>query len=62
ESIAWADEHGVKRMSLQVLETNEKAIQLYQRLGFETEGVLKQDKLLSDGNYYSTIVMGRFAK
>lgn len=62
EAIAWADEHGVKKMTLQVLETNEKAIELYQRLGFETEGVLKQDKLLSDGNYYSTIVMGRFAK
>ena len=62
ESIAWADEQGVKKMTLHVLETNEKAIGLYQRLGFETEGVLKQDKLLSDGSYYSTIVMGRFAK
>jgi ribosomal protein S18 acetylase RimI-like enzyme len=43
-----------------VLETNDKAIRLYQNYGFEVEGVLKKDKLLSDGNYYNTIVMGRF--
>lgn len=60
ESIAWADRTGVKKMTLHVLETNEKAIRLYERLGFEVEGVLKQDKLLSDGNYYNTIVMGRY--
>ncbi len=50
----------MKKMALHVLETNEKAIRLYERLGFEVEGVLKQDKLLSDGNYYNTIVMGRY--
>ena len=60
ESIAWADSTGIKKMTLHVLETNEKAFRLYQNLGFEIEGVLKKDKLLSDGNYYNTIVMGRF--
>lgn len=29
QSIQWADENEVKKISLQVLETNEKAIQLY---------------------------------
>ena len=42
-----------------MLETNEKAIQLYQKLGFELEGILKNDKRLSDGKYYNTVVMGR---
>jgi ribosomal protein S18 acetylase RimI-like enzyme len=59
QSIAWAEETGLKKMTLRVLETNRKAIELYTSLGFEVEGVLKYDKLLSDGHYYSTIVRGR---
>ncbi|MFZ3199345.1 MAG: GNAT family N-acetyltransferase [Bacillus mycoides] len=60
QSIQWADENEVKKISLQVLETNEKAIQLYKKLGLEVEGILKNDKKLSDGKYYNTVVMGRF--
>ncbi|UOB76599.1 GNAT family N-acetyltransferase [Bacillus sp. ZJS3] len=59
QSIHWADENEIKRISLQVLETNEKAVQLYKELGFEVEGILKNDKRLSDGKYYNTVVMGR---
>ncbi|MDM5433648.1 GNAT family N-acetyltransferase [Bacillus hominis] len=60
QSISWSEENDVKKISLQVLETNEKAIQLYKKLGFEVEGILKNDKRLSDGKYYNTVVMGRF--
>lgn len=60
ESVAWADANGIKKMTLSVLETNDNAIKLYKKLGFEIEGVLKHDKLLSDGNYYDTIIMGRW--
>ncbi|WP_391557801.1 GNAT family N-acetyltransferase, partial [Robertmurraya sp.] len=60
ESITWADFNGVKKMNLYVLEINTKAIQLYEKFGFTVEGVLKNDKLLSDGKYYNTIVMGRW--
>ncbi|MGE7632533.1 N-acetyltransferase family protein [Bacillus paramycoides] len=60
KSINWADANEVKKIALQVLETNDKAIQLYKKLGFEVEGVLKNDKRLSDGKYYNTVVMGRF--
>ncbi|PFG05389.1 GNAT family N-acetyltransferase [Bacillus sp. es.034] len=60
ESISWADENDIKKITLNVLETNEKAITLYKNNGFEVEGVLKSDKLLSDGRYYDTVVMGRF--
>ncbi|WP_163854476.1 GNAT family N-acetyltransferase [Paenibacillus elgii] len=60
ESIAWADANGIKKMTLNVLETNDKAVELYKKLGFEVEGLLKNDKILSDGNYYNTIVMGRW--
>ncbi|HDR7686906.1 GNAT family N-acetyltransferase [Bacillus toyonensis] len=60
QSIKWADENAVNKISLQVLETNEKAIHLYKKLGFEVEGILKNDKRLLDGKYYNTVVMGRF--
>jgi ribosomal protein S18 acetylase RimI-like enzyme len=60
ESITWTDSNGIKKITLNVLETNDKAIELYKKLGFEIEGVLKNDKILSDGKYYNTIVMGRF--
>lgn len=59
ESIEWADSNEIKKMNLSVLETNEKAIKLYEKYGFEVEGTLKNDKLLSDGQYYHTILMGR---
>ena len=60
ESLAWADSNGIHKVTLNVLETNEKAKALYEKLGFETEGVLKKDKLLSDGSFYSTVIMGRW--
>ncbi|WHY03104.1 GNAT family N-acetyltransferase [Neobacillus sp. DY30] len=60
ESIQWADTNEIKKINLNVLETNENAIRLYQKYGFEVEGILKNDKLLSDGKYYNTILMGRF--
>ncbi|WLD94352.1 GNAT family N-acetyltransferase [Alkalihalobacillus sp. AL-G] len=60
ESISWADANGIKKIALDVLETNDKAIKLYKKLGFEIEGQLKKDKILSDDQYYDTIMMGRF--
>jgi RimJ/RimL family protein N-acetyltransferase len=62
ECIQWADNNGIKKISLNVLETNEKAVKLYQKYGFEVEGTLKKDKLLSDGKYYNTVLMGRFSQ
>lgn len=59
-SLSWADTNRIKKISLNVPETNERAISLYKTYGFEAEGILKKEKLLSDGNYYNTVVMGRF--
>lgn len=61
QAIAWADKSGIKKMELKVLETNKKAILLYMDMGFKVEGVLRNDKLLSDGRFYDTIVMGRIS-
>ncbi|WP_407268554.1 GNAT family N-acetyltransferase [Radiobacillus sp. PE A8.2] len=60
QSLDWADAVVVKKVTLKVLETNQKAINLYKKYGFEVEGILKKDKILSDGKYYNTIMMGRF--
>ncbi|MBY6035972.1 GNAT family N-acetyltransferase [Fictibacillus nanhaiensis] len=60
ESVHWADSNGINKITLNVLETNDKAIKLYKKYGFEVEGILEQDKKLSDGNYYNTVIMGRF--
>ncbi|MEN1969209.1 GNAT family N-acetyltransferase [Lentibacillus sp. N15] len=60
ESIHWAESNKIKKITLNVIETNDKAIELYKRYGFEVEGILRKDKILSDGNYYNTIVMGKF--
>ncbi|MEK5057930.1 GNAT family N-acetyltransferase [Paenibacillus sp. FSL H7-0326] len=59
ESIRWAESNGIKKISLNVLEINKKAIELYKHNGFEIEGILKNDKVLSDNKFYSTILMGR---
>lgn len=59
-SLHWADRSGVEKVTLTVLETNDKAIELYHSMGFEIEGVLKKDRRHANGEYYDTIVMGRF--
>lgn len=60
QSIQWADSNDIKKITLKVLETNDQAMELYKKYGFEVEGMLRKDKLLSDGNFYNTILMGRF--
>ena len=59
KSVNWADANNIQKITLNVLETNEKAISLYKNSGFKIEGVLQKDKLLSDGNYYNTLLLGR---
>jgi RimJ/RimL family protein N-acetyltransferase len=59
-SIDWAEREGIQKITLSVLETNEKAIRLYEKLGFQREGVLEREKVLSDGKFYNTVLMGRF--
>ncbi|MFX3618689.1 MAG: N-acetyltransferase family protein [Sporolactobacillus sp.] len=60
EALHWADANRIKKIALSVLETNDHAIKLYNKFDFKIEGILKNDKLLSDGKFYHTILMGRF--
>lgn len=56
--IEWAKSNGItKKISLLVREDNERGINLYEKFGFEREGLLKND-ICVNGVYYSTITMG----
>src|SRR5262245_34525446 len=47
----------LNRVWLQVFEYNERAIRCYERVGFQKEGVLRQDNY-REGRYWDTFVMG----
>ena len=57
--LMWADTVGIEKISLTVVQTNTKAIELYKRYGFVEEGLLIKDRIHKDGNYYNTVIMGR---
>jgi [ribosomal protein S5]-alanine N-acetyltransferase len=45
------------RIWLHVYEYNERGIRAYERVGFQREGVLRQDRFY-EGRYWNTLVMG----
>ncbi|OIQ69372.1 mycothiol acetyltransferase [mine drainage metagenome] len=51
-----AQQNGLTRIELQVRVDNENAIELYKKVGFQTEAVLA-DYLFMDGNYYDALQM-----
>ncbi|MBZ9621443.1 GNAT family N-acetyltransferase [Clostridium sp. FP2] len=58
-TLIWADNVGIEKISLTVVEINTKAIQLYKRYGFVQEGLLIKDRIHKDGKYYNSVIMGR---
>lgn len=58
--IEWSETVGIEKITLSVVETNASAIRLYKRFGFVQEGLLVRDRKHKDGNYYNTVIMGRF--
>lgn len=57
--LIWADNVGIEKISLTVVQTNIKAIELYKSYGFIQEGLLIKDRIHKDVNYYNTVIMGR---
>ena len=58
--IQWAASNGITRkISLITREDNAVAIELYEKLGFEKEGLLIKDNLIG-GIYYNSLMMGLF--
>jgi len=58
-AIRWARQRKLKKIVLSVFSTNRKAIALYEKFGFATEGTRKRQFLI-DGKYVDEIMMGRF--
>lgn len=54
----WAGEQGVHRLELTVMVHNERAIGLYQKMGFEIEG-RKKESLLVSGRYVDEYCMAK---
>lgn len=55
---AHARSRGARKLSLRVLGTNAAARRLYERLGFEAEGVLR-DEFLINGRYVDDLLMAK---
>lgn len=54
--ITKAQENGISRIALQVRADNENAIALYKKVGFQTEGVMR-NYMLFDGVFYDGLTM-----
>lgn len=54
----WARKNNVTRLDLTVLELNETAIGLYEKMGFKKEG-LKERAMKIDGEYVNQYYMGK---
>lgn len=54
----WAMDHKLHRLELTVMSHNERAIHLYQKMGFKTEGI-KQDSLWVNGRYVDEYYMAK---
>ncbi len=56
ELMKWAEDKGAEKLWLSVFSTNERAIALYKKLGFEPECV-KRGQFKVNGKYVDEIVM-----
>jgi len=60
ELTEWAKQNPeIEKLSLLVFANNKRAIELYKKTGFKTEGILRKDMKI-DGNYIDSILMYKF--
>lgn len=57
----WALEHTLHRLELTVMRHNERALHLYQKMGYKIEGV-KQDSLWVNGKYVDEYYMAKILR
>jgi len=55
------DQMNIRKISLNVYAFNERAIGCYKKMGFEVEGILKE-QIFRDGKYHDELVMGYLRK
>ena len=59
EGISWARKKGFYRLELGVLSTNEQAMSLYKKFGFQEEGIRKS-RYHIEGTWVDEILMSKF--
>jgi RimJ/RimL family protein N-acetyltransferase len=57
-SIEWAREAGAHKIALQVWPHNTAAIALYEKFGFQREGLLRRHYRRRNGDLWDAIIMG----
>lgn len=55
------EEMNVNKVKLETFSFNERAIKSYEKSGFKTEGILKEE-IFKAGKYYDVVIMSRFNK
>ena len=58
EAIALARQRGLHRVELTVVADNHRAVRLYEKVGFQREGLKRENYLGEDGKYHDEVVMG----
>ena len=54
-----AEEHGVHKVNLETVAENEAAMRLFEKMGFEVEGRIRDSYRGADGGYHDIIAMGK---
>ncbi len=58
--VEWGRQCGLRKIYLRVFAHNDRAIRMYQAMGFVEEGRLKEDVRRGDGAFGDTLVMAKF--
>jgi len=58
QAIALARERRLHRVELTVVADNHRAIRLYEKVGFQREGLKRENYLGEDEKYHDEIIMG----
>lgn len=56
--LLWAAAHGLHRIEIDAFANNTDAIRLYERLGFQHEGLLR-DAISIDGDFVDAVILAR---
>jgi RimJ/RimL family protein N-acetyltransferase len=56
--LAWAREAGAHKVALQVWPHNQAAVALYEKFGFQREGLLRRHYRRRNGELWDAVVMG----
>ena len=60
--LALAEEQGMHRIGLEVVEDNRIAVRLYRRAGFRVDGKLRDSYFSDDNRYHTSLIMSKILR